>query len=99
MREMAHEFAEKEIRPVAWEYDRDATWPGEIVEKAWDLGLMNVHLPSEDGGPGLGVLGRAVIEEECARGCSGISPPLSCNGLAPGPVILPASEELKMDYL
>ena len=24
MREMAHDFAEKEIRPVAWEYDRDA---------------------------------------------------------------------------
>src|SRR5438046_3002102 len=27
MREMAHDFAEKEIRPVAWEYDRDSTWP------------------------------------------------------------------------
>jgi len=27
MREMAHDFAEKEIRPVAWEYDKEATWP------------------------------------------------------------------------
>ncbi|MGH2803714.1 MAG: acyl-CoA dehydrogenase family protein, partial [Thermoleophilaceae bacterium] len=27
MREMAHDFAEKEIRPVAWDYDRDASWP------------------------------------------------------------------------
>ena len=27
LREMAHDFAEKEIRPVAWEYDKDGTWP------------------------------------------------------------------------
>ena len=45
MREMAHDFAEKEIRPVAWDYDRDATWPQEIIDKAWELGLMNSHAP------------------------------------------------------
>jgi acyl-CoA dehydrogenase len=99
MREMAHEFAEREIRPVAWEYDRDATWPGEIIEKAWELGLMNVHLPSEYGGPGLGFLDGALIEEEIAWGCSGISTSVSCNGLATAPVILAASKELKVDYL
>ena len=43
LREMAHDFAEKEIRPVAWEYDRDGTWPEEVLRKAWELGLMNVH--------------------------------------------------------
>jgi len=32
---MAHDFAEKEMRPVAWDYDPDATWPQEIIEKAW----------------------------------------------------------------
>ena len=45
IRELAHDFAEKEIRPVAWEYDRDATWPQEIIEKAWEVGLMNSQLP------------------------------------------------------
>ena len=34
IRDMAHDFAENEIRPVAWEYDRDATWPTEIIAKA-----------------------------------------------------------------
>ena len=52
LREMAHDFAEKEIRPVAWEYDRDGTWPQEIIEKAWEVGLMNTHVPEEYGGPG-----------------------------------------------
>jgi acyl-CoA dehydrogenase len=99
MREMAHDFAEKEMRPVAWEYDRDGTWPQEIIEKAWELGLMNSHFPSEYGGPGLGFLDGAIIEEEIAWGCSGIGTSLTCNGLATAPIILAASEELKKEYL
>jgi acyl-CoA dehydrogenase len=99
MREMAHDFAEKEIRPVAWEYDRDGTWPGEILEKAWELGLMNGHLPPEFGGPGLGFLDGAIIEEEIAWGCSGIGTSLTCNGLATAPVLVAGSEELKRRYL
>ncbi|MGI8713566.1 MAG: acyl-CoA dehydrogenase family protein [Solirubrobacteraceae bacterium] len=99
MREMAHDFAEKEMRPVAWDYDRDGTWPAEVLEKAWELGLMNNHLPSEYGGPGLDVLDGVIIEEEIALGCSGIGTSLSCNGLASAPIILAASEELKKEYL
>ena len=99
MREMAHDFAEKEIRPVAWEYDRDGTWPQEIIEKAWDLGLMNNHLPEAYGGAGLSTLDGCIIEEELSWGCSGITTSLSCNGLASAPVILAASEELKKEYL
>jgi acyl-CoA dehydrogenase len=99
MREMAHDFAEKEIRPVAWEFDKDGTWPQEIIEKAWELGLMNGHLPAEYGGPGLGYLDGAILEEEIAWGCSGIGTSLTCNGLATAPVALAGSEELKKDYL
>ena len=68
LREMAHDFAVKEIRPVAWEYDRDSTWPQEILEKAWELGLMNSHIPSEYGGPGVSYLEGALIEEELSWG-------------------------------
>ena len=50
IRELAHDFAENEIRPVAWEYDRDATWPDQIIRKAWDVGLMNSQLPEQYGG-------------------------------------------------
>jgi acyl-CoA dehydrogenase len=99
IREMAHDFAEKEIRPVAWEYDRDATWPGEVLDKAWELGLMNNHLPVEYGGPGLSVLDGVIVAEEIAWGCSGIGTSLSCNSLASAPILLAASEELKKEYL
>jgi acyl-CoA dehydrogenase len=97
--ELAHDFAEKEIRPVAWEYDRDGTWPQAILEKAWEVGLMNSFLPVEYGGPGLGVFDGVLIGEEMAWGCSGIGTSLSCNKLASTPILLAASERLKKDYL
>ena len=99
MREMAHDFAEKEIRRVAWEYDKEGTWPQDIIDKAWELGLMNGHLPEEYGGPGLSYLDGAIIEEELAWGCSGISTSLSCNGLASAPIAIGATEEIKKEYL
>ncbi|MFN8161653.1 MAG: acyl-CoA dehydrogenase family protein [Solirubrobacterales bacterium] len=99
LRELAHDFAEKEIRPVAWEYDRDGTWPQEIIEKAWEVGLMNVHTPEAYGGPGLDYLSGCLIEEEYGWGCSGIGTSLAANGLASAPVALGGSEETKKKYL
>src|ERR687883_98863 len=99
LREMAHEFAEKEIRPVAWEYDRDGTWPQAILEKAWELGLMNSHIPEQYGGPGVSHLEGAPIQEGLSWGCSGIAPSIGANGLATAPLALGGSEELKEQYL
>jgi acyl-CoA dehydrogenase len=98
LRELAHDFAEKEIRPVAWEYDRDGTWPQDIIDKAHEVGLMNTHVPEEYGGPGLGFLDGCVIEEELAWGCSGIQTSLGANGLASAPVELGASHEVKQEF-
>ncbi len=99
LRELAHDFAEKEIRPVAWDYDRDSTWPQAIVEKAWEVGLMNTHIPEEYGGPSLDYVSGCLIEEEMGWGCSGIGTSLMCNGLATAPVALSGSEEVKQRYL
>jgi acyl-CoA dehydrogenase len=99
LREMAHDFAAKEMRPVAWEYDRDGTWPEEILRKAWELGIMNAHLPEEYGGPGLSNLDGCLIEEELGWGCSGIGTSVTCNGLATAPILLGASDALKKRYL
>ena len=99
LREMAHDFAVKEIRPVAWEYDRDGTWPQDVIEKAWEVGLMNSHIPEEYGGPGAGYMDGVLIEEELSWGCSGIQTSLGCNGLASTPVLIGGSEEVKKEYL
>jgi acyl-CoA dehydrogenase len=96
---MAHDFAEKEVRTVAWELDKEGTWPQEIIEKAWEVGLMNTHIPTEYGGPGLDFLTGCVIEEEIGWGCSGIGTSLMCNGLATAPIVLGGSEDTKRKYL
>jgi acyl-CoA dehydrogenase len=98
IRDLAHDFAEKEIRPVAWDYDRDATWPQEIIEKAWEVGLMNSHIEEAYGGPGLDYFTGCLIEEQLGWGCSGIGTSLMCNGLASAPVGLGGSEEVKKEY-
>ncbi len=98
LREMAHDFAAKEIRPVAWEHDKDGSWPDAVLRKAWELGLMNTHVPEEYGGPGASYLDGCIIEEELSWGCSGIQTSLGANGLAAAPVQLGGSEEVKKEY-
>jgi acyl-CoA dehydrogenase len=98
LRELAHSFAEKEIRPVAWELDKEGDWPQEIFDKAFEVGLMNTHVPPEYGGPGLDYLSGCLIEEEFAWGCSGVATSLGANGLAGAPVLLGGSHEVKKEY-
>src|SRR5215218_8259333 len=98
LRELAHDFAEKEIRSVAWEYDKDGTWPADVFAKAHEVGLMNTHIPEEYGGPGLSYLDGCLIEEELSWGCSGVQTSLGANGLASAPVMLGGSEEVKREF-
>ena len=56
LRALAREFAGREIVPKAAHHDQTGEFPREICRKAWDLGLMNTHVPEQYGGPGLGVL-------------------------------------------
>jgi acyl-CoA dehydrogenase len=99
LRDMAHDFAANEMRPVAWDYDRDGTWPEDILRKAWELGILNSHIPEEYGGPGIDFMGGVLIEEELGWGCSGIGTSIACNGLATAPIVLGGSEDLKAKYL
>ncbi len=99
LRELAHNFAEKDIRKVAAEYDKEGTWPGEIIEKAWGVGLLNTHIEEAYGGPGLDYLSGCLIEEELGWGCSGIATSMTANGLAGAPVALGGSEDVKKHFL
>src|SRR5215212_8756682 len=99
IREMAHDFAAKEIRPVAWDYDRGGTWPQGIIEKAWELGLMNSHLPEQYGGVGGSYFDACLVGEELAWGCAAIATTIGANELAATPVLLGGSDQVKEQYL
>ncbi len=99
LRELAREFAEKEIRPVAAEHDEHQTHPAEVIAKAHQVGLMNPHIPEELGGAGLGALEGALIGEELCWGCSGIATSIVANILGALPVLLAGSDEQRGAWL
>src|SRR6476646_7123767 len=99
LRALAHEFAEREIRPVAAEYDEQQTHPANVIAKAHELGLMNVHIPQELGGPGLSIFDGILIGEELSWGCAGIAVTLVANTLGSAPVLLAGTDEQKREWL
>ncbi len=99
LRSLAREFAEKEIRPKAAEYDEHQTHAAEIVAKAHDVGLMNLHVPERFGGPELSCFDGMLVGEELNWGCSGIGTSICANGLAAGPILVAGTEEQQAQWL
>lgn len=99
LRDLAHQFAEKEIVPLAEHYDTSGDYPWPILKKATDLGLMNLNIPEEFGGPGTSVLEECIVNEELAWGCSGIQTAMMLNSLAAWPIILAGNQAQKSKYL
>ena len=99
LRELARDFADREIRPVAAEYDDRSQHPGDVIAKAHEVGLMNPHIPEEYRGPGLSAFEQILIGEELAWGCSGIATSIVANILGSLPVLLAGSDEQKREWL
>jgi acyl-CoA dehydrogenase len=99
LRALAREFAEKEIRPRAAEYDEHSTHPEDVIAKAHELGLMNVHIPEEYGGLGLPGFEGMLIGEELSWGCSGMAVSIVANTLGAAPVVLAGSDEQRRQWL
>jgi len=99
LRKLAREFAEKEIRPKAAEYDEHQTHPSDVIAKAHELGLMNVHLPEDVGGPALPGFEGMLVGEELSWGCAGIAVSIVANMLGAAPVLIAGSDEQKRTWL
>ena len=99
LRKTARDFAEKVIRPKAAHHDEHGEFPTQIIKQAWELGLVNCHIPQDFGGLGLKVLEEALIAEELGWGCTGISTAITANTLAQAPVIVGGSDVVKKKYL
>ncbi len=99
LRGLAHDFAEREIRPVAAHHDATGEFPWAVIQAAHAVGLMNTHIPEKLGGLGLGCLEASMIAEELAWGCTGIGTALEANGLALEPVIAGGSDSILERYV
>merc|ERR1712122_342276 len=64
--DLAEQFTKNEIIPVAPHYDRTGEYPWPVLKKAHETGLMNLHIPQEYGGMGLGTPDGCLITEMIA---------------------------------
>ena len=69
VRDLARDFTEKEIKPVAALYDEEKTFPYENLRKMAKLGFMGLNIPEEYGGTEVGVVTYSLAITEIAKGC------------------------------
>ncbi|MEW6032759.1 MAG: acyl-CoA dehydrogenase family protein [Bacillota bacterium] len=97
---LAHEFAEKEIRPVAAQYDESEEFPWDVVRKAAKMGLTSFYFPEKYGGGGVeDRITEFIVAEELAWGCAGIATCILGTGLAAAGIMALGTEEQKDKWI
>ena len=70
LRRMVREFADRHVRPIAAQIDKEARYPAELVSMMAEQGLMGVEVPVELGGSGLDTLAYVIVMEELSAACA-----------------------------
>ena len=98
---LAREIAEKEIRPIAAEYDREGIFPWPVVKVLAETDLFRVYVDEKYGGltDGTPIMNMVIVTEELSRACGGIALSFAGSALGAIPIILSGSEEQKQRWL
>ena len=99
LKELTHQFAKNEIRPVAAEYDEKNEFPHEVMKKAFEIGFLTSNIPSGLGGLDFTNIQNAIVCEELAWGCAGMYTSIMANTLATMPIVLYGNDEQKKEFL
>ena len=100
IRKKVREFAETEIKPIAFMLDKENEFPSEAIAKFGKMGLMGIPYPKEYGGAGLDVISYAIAVEELSRVDGGTGVILSAHvSLGSYPIFAFGTEEQKQKYL
>ncbi len=99
LRDEVRQFTLDEVVPIVNGYDEKDEFPMQVAQKAFDKGFLNVRLPRQYGGRGLGLLDEIIITEELAYGGAGIATSFNVNSLGFEPILLAGNEAQKRKYL
>ncbi|HEY4014673.1 MAG TPA: acyl-CoA dehydrogenase family protein [Polyangiaceae bacterium] len=100
LRRSVRDFARAEIAPHAQRWDKEERFPGELVPKLAQMGLLGIRIPESFGGSGMDTTAYAICVEEIARVDGSIALTVaSHNGLGTGHVLAFGSDEQKAKYL
>jgi alkylation response protein AidB-like acyl-CoA dehydrogenase len=87
IRMAARTFAQKEIAPIAADFDETGDFPSKTIQKMGEMGFMGIEVPEEYGGVGMDTLAYVLaLEEICkvdaAHGTiMSVNNSLFCNGI------------------
>lgn len=99
LQDAARKYAREVVRPKAAHYDETSDFPRDLLSAAFELGLLNMAIPTEYGGVGLSHLEQVIVCEELAWGCAGVATSIIANDLANLPIILHGTDEQKKRLL
>ncbi|TMC48015.1 MAG: acyl-CoA dehydrogenase [Chloroflexi bacterium] len=100
IRDLVHQFAEKEVRPNADHFDEHEETPWEVMRKAHELGIgANAGFPAQYGGGGVDFISELIIQEELSWGDAGTAVAIMGSGLAGAGIIAMGTEEQKEKYI
>lgn len=100
IRQSVADFTDTEIKPIIDSYAQRAVFPGYLVKRFGELGILGVTLPGEYGGTGADYISYGVVCQEIERGDSGMRSTLSVqNSLVIWPIYTYGTEEQKQKYL
>lgn len=100
LRKKIREFAEEEVKPIAFMLDQENKFPSEVINKLADIGMMGIPYPQKYGGAGLDIISYAIAVEELARVDGGTGVILSAHtSLGAFPIFAYGTEEQKQKYL
>ena len=93
------DFVDREIRPVARDWEHEGRYPTEIVEKMKQLGLFGITIPGAFGGMDADLVTMAIVFEEISKGWMGIAGILGSHSLACKMIVSHGTEEQKLRWL
>ena len=100
LRNMARDFTNAEIKPLAAKIDREEEIPKELLKKIAEVGLFGTSIPEEYGGGGFGKVGFCIAQEEVSRVCGSTAATIGAHqSIGAQAIMLGGSEELRKKYL
>ena len=99
IREMARDFTEKNIKPVAARFDEEKQFPYENLKKMAGLGLMGMNIPVEYGGSDVGAIASSLAITEIAKGCASHAVTTSVTNMVAEVICQFGQEETKRKHL
>lgn len=100
VRDLARDFADREIVPFARQWDRDEKLPETVIRRLGEMGFLGAAIPQEHGGMGLDSLGYALLVEELGRADSSVRGVVTVNvGLVAKSILRWGTDEQRARWL